>query len=213
MGQQDNNTLEQQARLEEFRALREQMLYTLRSRIWGVVSYVLIAGAIFAFKPDTPAPDTLPPAKYLALILLALPFLWYTIYLERMRVRIEAYIMVVLEHAVPGLAWQHHELNWRHKNPEGSRKLFRWFYILSMTGVYDIIAGFSLCLAFPAKQPVPLWQQVTAILAILFIAETHHRLNKVFSHQKDYRKIFDSAPSPFPPVCSRCITRLRDHDH
>lgn len=185
----DIRYLEQQARLEEFRALRQEMLYRLSSRVWGIGSYVVISGAIFAFASKTAG--TLP---YLALVILAVPYILYTTSMEDAILSISAYIMVVIEPRCVGLAWEQTLFSLRDKIDEdkaGWKRIFgKWFYILSIVGIYDTIAAFCLYLTF--TMDAPLWQQIIGLIAIFSIAGSHLHLCKTLSGASKYRKIYRS---------------------
>ena len=71
----------------EYNALREEILYALRSRIWGVASYTIISGALLTFAENSSS-----AWPYICTILIAFPFLIYTTYLERIRIRTHIYI-------------------------------------------------------------------------------------------------------------------------
>ena len=47
MGEMNSNATT--ARLEEYHQLREELLYSLRDRVWGVATFAILSGAIFAF--------------------------------------------------------------------------------------------------------------------------------------------------------------------
>jgi hypothetical protein len=177
--------LTRQGRIEEYKALREEMLYALRSRVWGLVAYAALAWGLFGLLGK----DQLSIAA-LVTLLLAIPFVWYTTYLERMRCRIADYIRVVIEPQVPGLEWGDYLSYWRDQIREEKgwrRHLGRWRYILSMLGVYDIVAIVCLCIAWAES---PLWPALGATVGAVLIAHDHLRLTKVLSAGEEYRAIF-----------------------
>ncbi len=128
----------QQGRVEEFRAVHQEMLYALRERVWGIASFAALSAALIAFGEKNKS-----SWLHLAAVCLSVPFLLYTVYLERIRLRITAYIRAVTEQSVPGMSWESDLRNWRSENArEGSlEKAFdRTRYVFAILGVYDSVA-------------------------------------------------------------------------
>lgn len=175
-----------EGRVAEFQALREEKLYTLRSRVWGVLSYCAIAGGLLGFV----GPDERSLAAMFVAVL-ALPFMLYTMFLERMRLRIGAYILSVLEQDVPGLSYERALSQWRDNKvgrPYRNPRIGRALYILALYGAYDVIAGCSLCLAL---RYYPAWWLYGAAAAVgAFLIIQHLWLNRVLDGEKRDRDIF-----------------------
>ena len=182
-------SLEYRARLEEYRALREEMMYALRSRVWGLASYVLFSGVILAFGADQDW-----PIGYFIPMVLALPYIWYTGYLERIRVRIHTYIEIMIEGEVTGLDWEKSLEIWRKKIHEKasrwSRFMDRHRYILSMIGVYDIVAISCLYLVF--SENTSLWPGIGGLAVVSLILCGHVWINNILSNAEFYRNIWRS---------------------
>ena len=177
--------LVRQGRVEEFKALREQALYALRSRVWGLATYAALTFGSFGLigKDST-------GICALVVLLLALPFAWYTTYIERIRCRISAYIHSVIEPEVPGMTWEGYLSHWRqsiHEEQGWRRGIGRWRYILSILGVYDIVSALCLWLVW---ENGPLWAAVAASAAALLVAHDHMRLDRILCATERYRDIF-----------------------
>jgi len=177
------------ARLHEYTILKEEILFTLRSRVWGVATYgVFAAGALtFAQKVSS-------PFVWVAPIVFAIPFLWYTAFIELQRVRIAAYIVAVIEPQVPGLEYETSLEKWRHKQhgkksktqgvpPYSIRDRFdRYRYIFAMVGVPDIIALYCFCKVVFGAFP---WHAIVlAVISFATILHGHLSLSEILSRRK-----------------------------
>src|SRR5438552_6514487 len=129
--------------LAEFKALRDETISSMNTRIWGALTYVAIAGGIGTWHSKAASTST----AALLLILSGLPLLWHTSLRERARIRIGSYIKVVLEPQLEGLSWERSLQAWRCNVPAKSkliRELDKWCHILSLTGLYAIGSLFGL---------------------------------------------------------------------
>jgi len=187
----ESNISELKGHVEEFRALRQEMMYALSSRVWGIASYLVISGALFAFWARVHLAEV-----YLAPIILAIPFILYTTYLERIRIRIHTYIEVFLESSLPGLAWEQYLERWRRHVRENSlleRKFDGWRYVFAVVGVYDTTS--AICLYFAVSQSDQVWVWVVGSIALVIVllgTVWFHRILKATSY---YREIWESFKS------------------
>ena len=175
---------ELQARLTEYQALRGAIDQAYRQRMWGVGVYAVLSAGLLAAGPAT-----LGGITYIVPVLLALPFVWFATYAERMRVRKEWYILAVLEPCVPGLSWFLARHLWRRHSHESSplaHLLGRWRYILGILGVYDVVS--VCCLYAIWADNSPLWARSVAILGVVLVALDHARMNRIISSGKKWGK-------------------------
>lgn len=179
----------EEAILEEFRALRQELLGVQTARLWGTLTYVVLAGGVAAI--ETKSQQTY---LYLFLIMMALPFLWHIANRERSRLRIAAYIKVVIEEQIPGFGWESHLSEWRKLVPGVTRLeriVDRWRYIFALTGVYVIIIFFSFSLLMLTSCAFLL--KLGGVLGVVLCLESHRYLNNVLSSASKYEEIFRKA--------------------
>lgn len=184
---QENNQLEHQARLEEYKALRNEQMHSLRYRVWGFASYAILSGGLFALSVKSDIGSDL---AYLSIVALALPYLHYTTYVIRMDMRISAYHKIVLEPFTPGLNWERALETWRNIIEKPGRKLFisRCSYMFSVTGVYVIIALLASLFVFINTKHI--WITIIDIILLLFIVLSLFRLNKVLNSGGAFKNAF-----------------------
>lgn len=164
----------------EFAALREETLSTINGRVWGIVTYIALAAGAAALYERTSS-----NMVFVILIFAALPFLWHTAGRERARMRIGSYIKEVLEpHS--DLHWETYLAKWRSKYT--SSWLDRWRHILSLTGVYLLIALFGIVRLF--STPASLIERGLAVIGILLCIEGHLYLNQAFKDSGEYDEDF-----------------------
>lgn len=175
--------------LEDFRALRQELLGVQNARLWGTLIYLAITGGVVTLQTKSNY-----PSLYLFLILAALPIIWHTANRERSRIRIAAYIKVVIEPCIPGLAWEAHLREWRNV-AQGKTRLGnffdRWRYILALTGVYALIVLASLVLLLLSKTGIVL--KLSGVVAFALCVESLIYLNKVQGSGDTYEDIFRKA--------------------
>ncbi len=179
----------QEGLLEEFRTLRQELLGVQTARLWGTLIYVMIAGGVTALQTKSSHPPL-----YLFLILIALPLLWHTANRERSRLRIAAYINVVIEPQVPGLGWHAHLKEWRNIAPGKTRLekiVDRWRYILALTGVYVAIIAFSFIFLLVSSGSIFL--KLIGVVGVALCAEAHRYLDTVLCSGGTYNRIFQEA--------------------
>jgi len=98
--------------LEEFKALRAEMLGTINDRVWGVVSFVAIFGGVSILSTQTRNPSINILLVYAAAVLLL-----HTASRERGRIRIGAYVKKVIEPQLFGQGWETYLASWRGRCP------------------------------------------------------------------------------------------------
>lgn len=131
-----------EGRLEEYKALRSEMLEIIRGRIWGQATYAVLASGLFAFTATAYKVPSL-----IFIIALALPFLFHTIQREHARIRMGNYLRVVLEPKIPGMYWEEYLGLWRGRFGRQERKgwlnmVDRAKHIISYSGLYLLTSLF-----------------------------------------------------------------------
>lgn len=179
--------------LEEFKALREEMLETISDRVWGVVSFIAISGGVLILSAQTQN-----PAINILLVYSASALLLHTASRERARVRIGAYLKTVIEPQLLGKGWETYLAAWRDAAP-GESAFWQWLerrrHIFSLTGIYDIGVAYSLVVTFPGSNS-RLVNVAEGSGLILFVL-SHVYLNRIYKDAKKYEAIFLKAKATF----------------
>lgn len=89
------------ARIEEFKALRAEMVEMINGRSWGQATYAVIVGGLFLTKDSIGL-----EASLLLIMCLSIPLLLHTIQREDSRVRMANYLRICLEPKIKGMAWE-----------------------------------------------------------------------------------------------------------
>jgi hypothetical protein len=178
--------LQQAAVLQEFQALREEMMGAINARLWGTLTYVAIAGGVGALFSASPE-----PALLVVLIFSAVPLLWHTASRERARVRIGAYIKEVIEPRMGGgIAWESYLFIWREKFPGGGnwkRQLDQWWHILGLTGIHLIVVSYCVVTLVSSGRTAP------KVLGIIGAGLCLHALllfKGIYNHSGEYDAVF-----------------------
>jgi hypothetical protein len=186
----------QQGRLEEFRAVHEEMMYALRERVWGIASFAALSAVLIVFAEKNSA-----AWLHFAAVCLAVPFLLYTVYLERVRLRISAYIRAVTEKAVPGMSWEGDLRKWRTGEARASslRNVFdRTRYVTAILGVYDVVAGLSfarfMALSGSPYKEVALIPLLLVLLCSIWLFVVLASYGRYFNRFEDMEKARDKKP-------------------
>lgn len=183
----------QEGRLEEYKALRGEMLDIIKERTWGQATYAALASALLAL---TPAADKVPGLIFA--IALATPFLFHTIQREHARIRMGNYLRVVVEPRIPGMYWEEYLGLWR--GGFGQRKRRGWLsvadrvkHILGFAGVYLLIASFCWILVLvSAKEEVPV---LLASLFLLALVASYVWFFKLYDRGGDeYEELWRLSP-------------------
>jgi hypothetical protein len=135
--------------LEEFQALRAEMLQILGDRIWGQATYAVIAGATLAANVGQTG------QRMVFLILLAIPFMLHTIFREESRLRMSNYLLVFVEPRIPGMKWERYLHGWRTGEDGGQmsagiaakgwlRPLAQIRHTVALSGLYLLTSSFGV---------------------------------------------------------------------
>lgn len=179
----------EKAMLKEYKVLRQELLEIQKTRIWGVLAYLVVVSGVSALQSYF-----FTPFLYIFLIFAALPFLWYTANRERSRIRIASYIKTVIEPQVSGLGWEAHISEWRFIVP-GKRKIQRiidhWRYIFSLTGIYllIVITCFSLLIISTSNISI----KILGVFGVALILEAYVYLSIILYSSGEYEDVFREA--------------------
>jgi predicted acyltransferase len=155
--------------LEEFRALRVEMLQIINDRIWGQATYSVLAAGTLAFVGNSPA--KVPGLVFLTG--LSLPFLFHTIFREHARIRMGNYLRAVVEPQIAGMHWEAYLRAWRNKfESDGKRGWLtvpdRSRHIFALAGVYLLISSFSYALlVMQTMAPLPVALASALLLTVI----------------------------------------------
>jgi len=164
----------------EFAALRQETLDTIRGRVWGVVTYIAMAGGTTALYERSSS-----NLLFVILIFAALPFLWHTAVRERSRLRIGSYVKVVLE-SKSDLKWETCLDKWR--STYTPSVLDRWRHILGLTGVYLLVALFATIRLLTS--PASVVERGMAIVGMVLCGEALWHFNRTYKMTKHYDRTF-----------------------
>lgn len=179
--------------LEEFKALRAEILQTINDRVWGVVSFIAISGGVsFVFV------QTKNPAINLLLVYSAAALLLHTASRERGRIRIGAYIKTVIEPDLLGKGWEAYLGTWRDVAP-GQTAFWRWLdrhrHTFGLTGIYDIGVAYSLFVIIRGSNSRVVY--VIEGLGLVLFVLSHVYLNRIYKDAKKYETIFLKTKDEF----------------
>lgn len=159
-----------EGRLEEYKALRSEMLDIMKDRTWGQATYAALAAGLLAL---TPSEYKVPGLSFT--IALATPFLFHTIQREHARIRMGNYLRVVVESRIPGMYWEEYLALWR--GGFGRREGQGWLnladrakHILGFAGVYLLIAFFCWFLLLGATDDLVPRVVASSFLIVLLLA-------------------------------------------
>jgi hypothetical protein len=135
-----------EGRLEEYRALRAEMLEIIKDRIWGQATYAVFCAGVLSLTGSGYR------AVSLNLVIgLAIPFLFHTIFREHARIRMGNYMRVFLEPKIPGMFWEEYLVMWRSKF--GKQKSEGWLtprdrlkHTFALSGMYLVASIFCWAL-------------------------------------------------------------------
>ena len=123
--------------LEDFRALRAEMITIFNTRIWGILTFIIAAGGLASIETD----NILNCYKYLAIIYISPPLLIHSIHRERSRIRIANYIKTFIEPNLKGIFWENYLVEWRNNVP--LKYIDEFLHGFSILGVNIIIVTFA----------------------------------------------------------------------
>lgn len=166
-----------EGRLEEYKALRAEMLEIIKDRVWGQATYAVTAGGLLSLLGGSHK-----VAALVFLIGLAIPFLVHTMIREHARIRMGNYLRGVLEPAIPGMYWESYLALWRGRfgkqEGQGWLNAFdRAKHIVAHAGLYAFMSASSLWLLFQATQSLlPLTIGTVFMICLLAIYAAFYRL-------------------------------------
>lgn len=180
---EDKNSSVTSNKIEEYTSLRQEVIHALQYRVWGVASYSVFAGAIFGLNIVYEHEYSY---TYMITLALTAPFIIFSAYLERIRLRINTYVRVFLETGTNGLGYQTRLEIWRKKlkrNSKWYRFLDRPRYVISLIGVYIIVGCF--CSALLLISDIPAWEKgVSIVLFILMVISCWYFISVLMSKRK-----------------------------
>lgn len=129
-------------RLEEYKALRAEMLEIIKDRIWGQATYAVLSAGLLALTGSA-----YKVASLIFMIGLAIPFLFHTMFREHARIRMGNYLRVVVEPRIPGMYWEEYLGLWRGRFGKQERQgwlnaVDRAKHIFSLSGLYLLTSFF-----------------------------------------------------------------------
>ena len=182
-----------EGRLEEYKALRAEMLEIIKERVWGQATYAVLSVGMLALMKDSGKIPIL-----IFAIVLAFPFLFHTMQREHARIRMGNYFRSVLEPQIPGMYWEEYLGLWRgrfgRKERKGWLNVFdRTKHILSFSGLYILISGFCwIYLLVETNDPIPRILATVFLCALLGAYLVFFRLYG--KGQKDYEELQRLGP-------------------
>lgn len=182
-----------EGRIEEYKALRSEMLEIIKDRVWGQATYALVAGGLLALAGTTFRVQSL-----LFLIGLALPFLFHTIQREHARIRMGNYMRVVLEPRIPGMYWEAYLGIWRGKFGKQERKgwlntVDRAKHIIGFSGLYLLTSLLSWLFLLDSTGNVVPRVTGTCLLAALLV--TYGSFFRLYTKgEEEYQELLRLGP-------------------
>lgn len=145
-------SLSHEGRIEEYKALRSEMLEIIKGRVWGQATYAVLAAGLLALTATAYRVPSL-----IFIIALAVPFLFHTIQREHARIRMGNYLRAVLEPLIPGMYWEEFLGLWRGRFGRQERQgwlnmLDRAKHIFSFSGLYLLTSFFCWYLLLDATK-------------------------------------------------------------
>jgi len=162
------NLRNHEGRLEEYKALRSEMLEIIKERVWGQATYAALSAGALGLMANSGK-----EAALLFTMALALPFFSHTMQREHARIRMGNYLRVVLEPKIPGMYWEEYLGLWRgrfgRKEGQGWLNQFdRIKHIFSFAGLYLVIPVFCWWYLLSATHNILLILMGTVLLFAVF---------------------------------------------
>jgi len=182
-----------EGRLEEYKALRSEMLEIIKGRIWGQATYAVLAAGLLALASTAYIVPIL-----IFIIALALPFLFHTIQREHARIRMGNYLRAVLEPKIPGMYWEEYLGIWRGKFGKQERQGWlnikdRIKHIFGFSGLYLLTSLFCWFLVMHESRSLLPCLFGTFFLIALFV--TYYAFFKLYDKgDKDYEELLKLGP-------------------
>ena len=170
---EDEDTLRRltrEGRLEEYRALRSEMIQIIQDRLWGQATFAVLCAGIFVLTGTSYRVES-----FILVIGLAISFLLHTMNRERARIRMGNYMRVFLEPKIQGMFWEEYLVMWRSKF--GRQKRQGWLaptdrlkHTIGLSGLYLFLGSYCwFLLVFTTLKPIPLVVGGLLWLLLLFL--------------------------------------------
>lgn len=182
-----------EGRLEEYRALRSEMLEIIKERVWGQATYAALSAATLGLMSDSGK-----GAALLFTMVLALPFFYHTMQREDARMRMGNYLRAVLEPKIPGMYWEEYLGLWRGKfgqkegrgwlNPTDRAK-----HVFSFAGLYLIIPGF--CCIYLYQETEDFVPRVAAAILLAIVVGLYILFFRLYKRgEAEYKELLRLGP-------------------
>lgn len=182
-----------EGRLEEYKALRSEMLEIIKGRIWGQATYaVLVVGLL------TLTATVYKVATLIFIIALAVPFLFHTIQRENARIRMGNYLRVVLEPRIPGMYWEEYLGLWRGRFGKQERQgwlnmVDRAKHIFGFSGLYLLTSFFCWFLLLDAAKN--LLPSLIGSCFLIALVVTYYAFFKLYDKgEEEYKELLRLSP-------------------
>lgn len=186
-------SLSHEGRIEEYKALRSEMLEIIKDRIWGQATYVVLAAGSLALSTKAYKVPNL-----IFVIALALPFLFHTIQREHARIRMGNYLRAVLEPRIPGMYWEEYLALWRGRFGRKERQGWlnmadRVKHIFGFSGLYLLTSFFCWFLLLDStKDLIP---QLVGSGFLIALVVTYLAFFKLYDKgDEEYQEILRLSP-------------------
>lgn len=182
-----------EGRLEEYRALRSEMLEIIKERVWGQATYAALSAGTLGLMPDSGK-----VAALLFTMALALPFFQHTMQREHARIRMGNYLRAVLEPKIPGMYWEEYLGLWRGRfgRKEGRgwlNQLDRTKHIFSFAGLYLLIPSF--CWIYMYQETENFTPRTTATLLLIIVLGLYVTFLRLYQRgQMEYKELLRLGP-------------------
>jgi hypothetical protein len=182
-----------EGRLEEYRALRAEMLEIIKERVWGQATFAVLSAGTLTLMSDSGREPVL-----LFTMVLAFPFLFHTMQREHARIRMGNYLRVVLEPNLPGMDWEEYLGLWRGRFGRSERRgwlnqVDRIKHIFSFAGLYLLVSGFCyLYLYNITRELVP---RASAGMLLCLLLLVYVRFGRLYDQgQSEYNELQRLGP-------------------
>ena len=182
-----------EGRIEEYKALRSEMLEIIKDRIWGQATYAVLAAGLLALTAKAYKVESL-----IFTIALALPFLFHTIQREHARIRMGNYLRTVLEPRIPGMYWEEYLGLWRGKFGRKERQgwlnmVDRAKHIFGFSGLYLLTSFFCWFLLLDAT--MDLIPRLIGSGFLIALVVTYYAFFKLYDKgEKEHEELLRLSP-------------------
>lgn len=158
----------------------------LSDRLWGQVTYAILATGLLSF-----AKDKYQETSLVFLIFLSVPLLLHTAIREHARIRLANYLRVVIEPQIDGFSWEAYLGWWRSRRGKTTGwldRIDRVRHILALSGIYLVVSTFAwLLLLRTAATPL---SSVCGSLGLAALAGVYAFFFHIFdSGAEEYRAL------------------------